>query len=964
VVSLTDDALVRALETSLGSAAHRLDLATIRTVEIDAGHLLCDAGDTASAAWVVVSGRLRASTVDAKGQESQVAVHGPGHFVGESALLEGGVRRARLRATRRTRLAELDRDWLTALLSDEPALALEILRVVLARQEHALASPAGVIGIVPLDSTVVADCRLLAEAAVSMGQRVLVDARAGAQLQHETTAGALDWIDQFEEEHGGVVLVGEPTRSEWTRAVCSTVDRLVFVVDARHDPAVGPFERVLLDTVPRAANTSRILVLVHPSDTDRPHETRRWLDSRDVDRHLHLRRQTPADTNRVARHLVGCALTVVIGAGGVRSAGAVGTLHALAERHIAVDAIAGVSGGSIVAGWFSMYPQLDRLDDKIEWAMRKLLDYTIPIGAVVAGGRAWARIQDSVGDRDISDTWLPLSVVTTDLTNGVPVNHVTGGLADRLYASISIPGVFPPVDLDGHLHIDGAVFDGLPVRAGRELVPDGLMVAVDVAPPHGRVTEPLPRVMRGSSLLLRRLIPGVRSRRVPNPLDTLMRSTTVASAGRRREALDAVDCHVHLNLSEFSVLDFSHVRQVIALGRAQSHAPLEAFVSGGLAPVLDPVLAHQAASTMTPATPVSDDEHGLRLASIAGSLSLAWADLRWRARRFVVAGLASSLVLALLLVMTGVVNQLYREPKATVAAFGGSHWIVPSGADGAFTSSVTFSEAEANGPDGIGRVLLARFRLADADGTSDVDAVLVGHADLPGAAPRLSDGRLAAAPDEVVVSDTTGYAIGDRVLIGPIEATVTGLADETTIFAGMPLLFVDLELARELVVEGEALLSAEVVNDVPDLPDSLQALDAAAIADDALGPIERPISTLRLVQLLLGVVATLIIGAVVFLATLDRLRDVAVLRAIGVASSVIGLGVAAQALLLGLLAALVALVIEVLLAPVFPLAVHIESLDRVILVVVSMLVATAASYVAIRRTLRTDPAEAFSGPGA
>ena len=359
-----------------------------------------------------------------------------------------------------------------------------------------------------------------------------------------------------------------------------------------------------------------------------------------MDRHLHLRRQTASDTHRVARHLVGRPLTVAIGAGGVRSAGAVGTLHALAERHIAVDAIAGVSGGSIVAGWFSMYPVLDGLDDTTEWAMRKLLDYTIPVGAVVAGGRAWARIQDTVGDRDISDTWLPLSVVTTDLTDGVPVNHVTGAMADRLYASISIPGVFPPVDLDGHLHIDGAVFDGLPVRAARELVPEGPMVAIDLAPPHGRTTDPLPRVMHGSSLLLRRLIPGVSSRRVPNPLDTLMRSTTVASAGRRREDLDAVDCHVHLNLSEFSVLDFGHVRQVIALGRAQSHAPLEAFLSGGLPPLLDPTLVHQAASTMTPATPMNvDDEHGLRLASIAGSLSLAWADLRSRARRFFVAGL-------------------------------------------------------------------------------------------------------------------------------------------------------------------------------------------------------------------------------------------------------------------------------------------------------------------------------------
>ena len=51
--------------------------------------------------------------------------------------------------------------------------------------------------------------------------------------------------------------------------------------------------------------------------------------------------------------------------------------------------------------------------------------------------------------------WLPLTIASTDLTNGRLVNHVTGRMADALYASISIPGVFPPVDIDGALHVEG-----------------------------------------------------------------------------------------------------------------------------------------------------------------------------------------------------------------------------------------------------------------------------------------------------------------------------------------------------------------------------------------------------------------------------------------------------------------------------------------------------------------------------
>jgi putative ABC transport system permease protein len=316
--------------------------------------------------------------------------------------------------------------------------------------------------------------------------------------------------------------------------------------------------------------------------------------------------------------------------------------------------------------------------------------------------------------------------------------------------------------------------------------------------------------------------------------------------------------------------------------------------------------------------------------------------------------------------MTGVVNQLQREPEVAVATFGGTHWIIPAGADGVFTSSATFPEAiiDSLGIAAPGRVLMARYRLADAQGANDLDVVLVGQADLPDEAPVLVDGRLAQADNEVVLSEDAGFGVGDQVRLGPDAATVTGIVAETTVFAGMPLVFVPLDVARTDVVQGAELLSALVVDDVPALPALLQALPASAVAEDALGPIERPIATMRLVQVLLAIVATLIIGAVVFLATLDRLRDVAVLRAMGVESSTIAVGVAAQALVIGLVAAVVALGIQALLAPAFPLRVHIETPDRLLLVVVSMAVAAAASYAAIRQTLRTDPAQAFGGPGA
>ncbi len=975
-----------ALDRALPGNGLTIDVSALTTRTLDAGELLCDEGDQGATAWVIVRGRVQAVADDGAGGERRLGLHGPGELIGESALLDQGIRRAGLRAVRRTLVVVLDRAWLLDVMATQPQAAMALLTTILRRGDTQPSQPTEVIAIVPLATTVAGEARAVATAASALGRHVVLDPDQHPSLHRAATNGELDWLDEFDrgghpaQSEPGVVLLGHPTRRDWNVAIARAADRVLFVVDSADGPEVGTEERRLLDSVPRAANSVRLLAIVHPNDADRPRSTREWLLRRGVDHHLHLRRQTPADTGRVARHAAGRALTLAIGAGGVRSAGAVGTIEAMAERGLAVDAVAGVSGGSIVAAWLAVLGTTDGLDAKTIWSMRKLLDYTIPVGAVVAGGRAWRRIEEACGDRDVLDTWIPLSVTSTDLTAAVSINHTAGPLADAIYASISIPGIFPPVDIDGHVHIDGAVFDAIPVEGGRLLGAQGPMVVVDLSPPSGKTTAPLPRVMSGQRLLMRRLVPGFTAERVPNPLDTIMRSTTVASARRRVAALEAVDCHVHLNLSEFSVLDFGKVDQVMALGKAQSIPIIEQFLAGPDAPALDPSLVEALDTRAGDARVRHSEEHPsidsnserAGVAALIGSLSLAWSDLRLRARRFAVAIAATSVVLALLLLMTGVVNQLNREPAVAVATFGGSQWIVPVGADGVFTSSATFPESVVAGlgtpSEPIGKVLVARYRLAGATEGSDLDVILVGHADLPNGAPNLQAGAVASGPGQLVVSQDAGFDVGDRVRLGPVDATVTGIVAETTLFAGMPMVFVPLDAARQLVVDDEPLLSALVVDDVANIAVSLQtaslrALSAEAVASDALGPIERPIATMRLVQVLLAVVAALIIGAVVFLATLDRARDIAVLRAMGVNSGPISLGVAAQAIVIGFIASLIALIVQLALAPAFPLRVFIETVDRVVLVSVSMLVAAAASYGAIRRTLQADPATAFCGPG-
>ncbi len=369
------------------------------------------------------------------------------------------------------------------------------------------------------------------------------------------------------------------------------------------------------------------------------------------------------------------------------------------------------------------------------------------------------------------------------------------------------------------------------------------------------------------------------------------------------------------------------------------------------------------APTATTPGPPGTTEGG----AVVGAVWLAVADLRFRLRRFVVAVVAASVTLMLLLLMTGVVNQFDREPGATIETLGGSHWVLRNGIESPFASDAVFPTELAGqvgvAPDGQARMLVVASLPITVD-DENREALLIGHPpDGPGA-PDPAEGRLADGARGVAVSTAVGVEIGDTILVGGAEKEVVGTVRDSTLYAGMPLVFLPVAQSWERLSGGTPFASAVLLDSEPvTVPEGLHVRTAEQVAVAAKGPLERPILTLHLVRALLAIVAAMIIGAVVYLASIERTRDVAVLRAVGVRSPMLAIGVAVQALAMAVVAAIIGIGLQELIAPVFPMAVHLTTADLILLVVTAAVVAIAASYAAIRRTLRIDPSAAFAGAG-
>jgi ABC-type antimicrobial peptide transport system permease subunit len=145
------------------------------------------------------------------------------------------------------------------------------------------------------------------------------------------------------------------------------------------------------------------------------------------------------------------------------------------------------------------------------------------------------------------------------------------------------------------------------------------------------------------------------------------------------------------------------------------------------------------------------------------------------------------------------------------------------------------------------------------------------------------------------------------------------------------------------------------------IPAGLQAMSEQQVRTDLERPLASSTQTIALLDALLLVVAAGIIGSIIYLSALERVRDFAVLKATGASNRALLAGLALQALLLAAAAAVLATILANLLAPVFPFTIEIPTSAYLRLAGLALVVGLLASLTGLRRAVGVDPALAFGG---
>ena len=346
-------------------------------------------------------------------------------------------------------------------------------------------------------------------------------------------------------------------------------------------------------------------------------------------------------------------------------------------------------------------------------------------------------------------------------------------------------------------------------------------------------------------------------------------------------------------------------------------------------------------------------------------LLLGLRELQWSRRRFAVAVLATALVFALGLLMSGVSASFDNEIDRTVDSFGADAWLVRGESFGPFTGPATIPVSGARAvrtQPGVDRADPIAVLRASTTTPSRRNVNLIGVSPGGVGAPAGWQSRLLARGGSAVADESLGLAVGDEIDLNGRTLRVGAVTHGQTYFAGIPTVIVSLRDAQVLALDGRPLATAIVTRGQPTtVPRGFAALANDEVARDLARPVLQAKQTIGLIRMLLWVVAAGIIGAIVYLSVLERTRDFAALKAIGVSTAHLLGGLVLQAVVLSVLSALLAVGIEEAIAPAIAMSVEVPLSAYVSLPLVAVLVGVLASFIGLRRAVGVDPALSFAG---
>ncbi len=261
---------------------------------------------------------------------------------------------------------------------------------------------------------------------------------------------------------------------------------------------------------------------------------------------------------------------VAFGGGGARGFAHLGVLERLLHYGVPLDYIAGCSSGLIAPGMHLIGKSPAESEEILLDIQRHIVQWRFPRTSIFSNRGLKRMLRDLCGELRFEDLTTPFAMVAVDLTTRAGVVLDRGLLWQAALASVSLPGIFPPVLVGEHILMDAGMHDPVPIRLTRRMGAD-ILIASELG---GQ--EP-PSLVSATPWQTENVGTGFTAPRSPHIIDLLLRTYDLAMATIGMHSIREADIVIRPKLHRVSLRQFSEGRKFVAAGREAVEQSLPAL---------------------------------------------------------------------------------------------------------------------------------------------------------------------------------------------------------------------------------------------------------------------------------------------------------------------------------------------------------------------------------------------------
>jgi putative ABC transport system permease protein len=380
-------------------------------------------------------------------------------------------------------------------------------------------------------------------------------------------------------------------------------------------------------------------------------------------------------------------------------------------------------------------------------------------------------------------------------------------------------------------------------------------------------------------------------------------------------------------------------------------------------------------------------------------INLAYKDIRHSLSKFLVTAISVGVLLGIVTIMIGVYRGMVFDANVLVSDIKADIWVVQQDTLGPFAQTSKIHEDLKNqisyqeGIKAAQAITFQSFQMENKYGSFKV--MLVGYDPFGKISvinkSKLIQGRMLQKQHfEIVVSEKTNYKLGEYITLGRDEYKVVGITQDTVSNSGDYLIFASLQDAQVLqfTYTNERIRSDEkrgingsnphLVNAIiAQIKDGYNSKKIALNIENRLHKkvftkleqtnlllekvIKKSSKQIGMFTVILILVSVIIIALIIYTMTLEKIKEISILKLIGISNFTITKMIIQETITLGVLAFISGNIFARLISDGFPKRILIETNDVISLFIIILISSVFASLFGIYKVIKTDPAEAIGG---